>query len=76
MTLTDFAAECVKVSSNAVYLDMGKYGYGYIGNRILSPWALYARNKQTNWIGIYEHLFNCISTLGHDNKGKLVIRSL
>ena len=37
MTLTDFAAECAKVSSNAVYLDMGKYGYGYIGNRILSP---------------------------------------
>lgn len=50
MTLTDFAAECVKVSSNAVYLDMGKYGYGYIGNKILSPWALYSRGKQTNWI--------------------------
>ena len=50
MTLTEFAAECAKISSNAVYLDMGEYGYGYIGNKILSPWAYFSRNKQTNWI--------------------------
>ena len=52
MMLADFAVECAKVSSNAVYLDMGKYGYGYIGNKILSPWALYSRGKQTNWLYI------------------------
>ena len=52
MTLTEFAAECAKVSSNAVYLDMGEYGYGYIGNKILSPWAYFSRNRQTNWIYI------------------------
>ena len=50
MTLTEFAAECAKISSNAIYLDMGEYGYGYIGNKILSPWAYFSRNKQTNWI--------------------------
>ena len=52
MTLTGFAAECAKISSNAVYLDMGEYGYGYIGNKTLSLWAFYARNKQTNWLYI------------------------
>ena len=52
MTLTEFAAECVKISSNAVYMDMGKYGYGFIGSRVLSPWAYFSRNRQTNWIYI------------------------
>ena len=52
MTLTEFAAECAKISSNAVYLDMGEYGYGYIGSKVLSPWAYFSRNKQTNWIYI------------------------
>ena len=52
MTLTDFASECAKVSSNAVYLDMGEYGYGYIGHRPLSAWAYFSRKKQTNWICI------------------------
>jgi hypothetical protein len=52
MTLTEFAAECAKISSNAVYLDMGEYGYGFIGSRVLSPWAYFSRNKQTNWIYI------------------------
>ena len=30
MTLSDFALECSKRSTNAVYLDMGEYGFGYI----------------------------------------------
>ena len=50
MTLTEFAQECAKVSSNAVYLDMGEYGYGYVGNKVLSPWAFFSRKKQTNWL--------------------------
>jgi len=50
MTLTAFAKECAKISSNAIYLDMGKYGYGHIGSRILSPWALFYKDRQTNWI--------------------------
>lgn len=50
MTLTDFAAACAPLASNAVYLDMGEYGYGYIDHRILSPWAYFKRRKQSNWI--------------------------
>lgn len=50
MTLTDFAAACAPLASNAVYLDMGEYGYGYIGQRVLSPWAYFRRKKQSNWI--------------------------
>ena len=50
MTMTDFAAECAKSSSYAVYLDTGKYGYGHIGKKKLSPWAYFSRNKQTNWL--------------------------
>ena len=30
MTLSEFASECGKCSTNAAYLDMGEYGYGYI----------------------------------------------
>ena len=52
MTLNDFAKECAKVSSDAVYLDMGIYGYGYIGKKDLSLWAYFYRNRQTNWIYI------------------------
>lgn len=52
MTLNEFAEECGKISSNAVYLDMGEYGYGYVEDIILSPWAYFSRNKQTNWLYI------------------------
>lgn len=50
MTMSGFAAECAKVSTCAVYLDMGEYGYGYIGRRVLSLWAYFSRDKQTNWL--------------------------
>lgn len=29
MTLSSFATECGKLSTNATYLDIGEYGYGY-----------------------------------------------
>ena len=54
MTLTDFALECSKQSTNATYLDMGEYGYGYIKkNLLIRPlyiWGFFTRHKQTNWI--------------------------
>ena len=54
MALSDFAIECSKVSTNATYLDMGEYGYGYIKkNRLIRPlyiWGFFTRHKQTNWI--------------------------
>lgn len=56
MTLSDFAVECSKCSTNATYLDMGDFGYGYIkGNNIVKPlfiWAFLTRDKQTNWLYI------------------------
>lgn len=52
MTLNEFAVECGKLSSDAVYLDMGSYGFGYLGNKLLSPFAFFGREKQTNWICI------------------------
>ena len=57
MTLSEFALECGKRSTNAVYLDMGEYGYGYIKkNSFIRPlyiWGFFTRHKQTNWIYIY-----------------------
>ena len=56
MTLTRFALECSKQSTNATYLDMGEYGYGYIkkgGITIpLFGVAIFTQHKQTNWIYI------------------------
>lgn len=56
MTMTDFALECSKHSTNATYLDMGEYGYGYIEkNRLIRPlyiWGFFTRGKQTNWLYI------------------------
>ena len=56
MTLDKFAIECSKHSTNATYLDMGEYGYGYIKKnreiRHLYIWGFFTRNKQTNWIYI------------------------
>ena len=56
MTMSDFAVECAKYSTNATYLDMGAYGYGYIKKggfvRPLYIWGFFSRHKQTNWIYI------------------------
>ena len=56
MTLDKFAIQCSKHSTNATYLDMGEYGYGYIRkNRMIRPlyiWGFFTRGKQTNWIYI------------------------
>ena len=56
MTLTSFAYYCSKHCTNAAYLDMGEYGYGYIKKgRFIRPlhiWGIFARHKQTNWLYI------------------------
>ena len=54
MTMTEFASVCSKYSTNATYLDMGEYGYGYIKKKhIIWPlyiWGFFTRHKQPNWI--------------------------
>ena len=50
MTMNEFSAEVAKHSWNAVNLDMGRWGYGWIGNKTLSPWAVVFKHWQTNWI--------------------------
>lgn len=54
MTLTAFAEECAKVSTNAANLDMGSYGYGYTSvGKVKLPllaWSVFGRKKQTNWL--------------------------
>ena len=56
MTLTSFAHYCSKHCTNATYLDMGEYGYGYIKRgwliRPLHIWGIFAQHKQTNWLYI------------------------
>ena len=56
MTMSAFAVECAKCCTNAAYLDMGEYGYGYIKKgRFMIPlyiWGFFSRHKQTNWIYI------------------------
>ena len=56
MTLTTFAYYCSKRCTNAAYLDMGEYGYGYIKlgwfTRPLYIWAIFTQHKQTNWLYI------------------------
>ena len=50
MTLSDFAQEVSHYCYNAVNLDMGDYGYGWIGKSKHTRWAKYNRDKQTSWI--------------------------
>ena len=45
-----FAKEVSKYSYNAVNLDMGEFGYGWIGKNKHTRWARYNRDKQTSWI--------------------------
>ena len=56
MTMSDFALECGNRCTNATYLDMGEFGYGYIKNGIftrpLYTWGYFTRHKQTNWLYI------------------------
>ena len=56
MTLSAFAVECSKCSTNATYLDMGEYGYGYIKkNGVVKPLfvlGIATQHKQTNWLYI------------------------
>jgi len=50
MTLSDFAQEVSHYCYNAVNLDMGDYGYGWIGKSKHTRWAKYNQDKQTSWI--------------------------
>lgn len=56
MTMSAFAYYCSKQCTDAAYLDMGEYGYGYIKRgllvRPLYVWAFFSRDKQTNWLYI------------------------
>jgi hypothetical protein len=56
MTMSEFAQHCSKYCSDAVYLDMGEYGYGYVKKGIIKyPLFLagiFTKYKQTNWIYI------------------------
>ena len=56
MTMSDFAEECGKRSTNATYLDMGEFGYGYIKSRFFTRhlyiWGFFSKDKQTNWLYI------------------------
>jgi hypothetical protein len=56
MTMNSFANYCNKYCSDAVYLDMGEYGYGYIKKGFIKK-HLYllsylGKHKQTNWLYI------------------------
>lgn len=56
MTMSEFAQHCSKYCSDAVYLDMGEYGYGYIKKGIIKCPLFFAgiftKYKQTNWLYI------------------------
>lgn len=52
MTLTSFAYYCSQHCKDAVYLDMGEFGYGFIKNKPLHILGLFTRHKQTNWLYI------------------------
>ena len=56
MTLSSFASYCSLQCKDAIYLDMGEYGYGYIKqNNIVKPLYIFgflSKNKQTNWLYI------------------------
>lgn len=52
MTLTSFAYYCSKYCKDAVYLDMGEFGYGFIKNKPLHVLGVFTKYKQTNWLYI------------------------
>lgn len=56
MTLSKFSKLCAIYVTDAVYLDCGNFGYGWIKynnyTKYLFPWAFFTKNKQTNWLCI------------------------
>ena len=56
MTMTTFAHYCSKHCSDAIYLDMGEYGYGYVRYGLfvkpLYLLGIFSKHKQTNWLYI------------------------
>ncbi len=54
MTMNEFAEVLSEHSTNAVNLDMGRWGYGWNDKMKLSMWAVLFKGWQTNWIVINE----------------------
>ena len=54
MTMNEFAEILSQHSTNAVNLDMGRWGYGWNDKRKLTRWAAPFKGWQTNWIVINE----------------------
>lgn len=54
MTMNEFAEILSEYSTNAVNLDMGRWGYAWNDKRKLSRWAAPFKSWQTNWIVINE----------------------
>lgn len=52
MTMNEFAEVLSEHSTNAVNLDMGRWGYAWNDKRKLSRWAAPFKGWQTNWIVI------------------------
>ena len=52
MTMNEFAEVLSEHSTNAVNLDMGRWGYAWNDKRKLSKWAAPFKGWQTNWIVI------------------------
>ena len=50
MTLSEFAQALVPHCDNAVNLDMGLWGYGWIANDEKFVWCKSNKYRQTNWI--------------------------
>lgn len=54
MAMDTFAFYCSEHCSDAVYLDMGEYGYGYVKYGLivkpLYPLGFFSKHKQTNWL--------------------------
>ena len=50
VTMSMFARQLSKHFKVAVNLDMGPWGYGWIGDDRLSLWAYPFKGRQTNWI--------------------------
>ena len=50
MTMNEFATALTEHCTNAVNLDMGRWGYGWVGNKQLSLWAYFFKDWQTSWL--------------------------
>lgn len=52
VTLSEFAKMIAPYCDNAVNLDMGVWGYGWIANKESFIWCKFNRHRQTNWLTV------------------------